>query len=54
MRDEQTPQDVGGETNLLTKFLKQRAASLTLRLWRGKCDAPVEQIVCDFSSFKNS
>ena len=34
--------------------VKQRAASLTARLWRGKCDAPVEQMVCDFSSPENS
>ena len=29
-------------------------ASLTPRLWRGKCDALVEQMVCDFSSRQNS
>ena len=34
--------------------VKQQAVSLTQRLWRGKCDAPVEQMVYDFSSPQNS
>ena len=29
-------------------------ASLTPRLWRGQCDAPVEQMLCDFCSPQNS